>query len=288
MSNRVVQLAFRHDIRSYKEYQSFITHHRTELAAHRAYEHALFDGRSQFTVPGYCINCEKVMPLTVDLNWGDGKYPNWRERLQCACGLNNRIRASLYFLSSHAPHPQSVRIYATEQVTAFFSQLRRRYPLAVGSEFLRDDTPRGGLNAAGVRHEDVTSLTFHSSSFDVVLSFDVLEHIPDYASAMREMARILRPGGTLLASFPFDAANNRTEVRAQVAADGSIRHLLPAEYHGDPVNEAGCLCFQVFGWSVLNDLAAAGFIDVRAIYYWSADLGFLGPNQVQFVATKPS
>ena len=286
MSNRVVPPAFRHEIRSYKEYQAVVTHHRTELAAQRAYEHALFDGRSQFTVPGYCINCEKVMPLAVDLNWGDGAHPNWRERLQCACGLNNRIRASLYFLSSHVSNPQSVRIYATEQVTAFFTQLRRRYPLAVGSELLRDNTPRGCMNAAGVRHEDVTNLTFHSSSFDVVLSFDVLEHVPDYVSAMREMARILRPGGTLLASFPFDTTTVSTQVRAQVAADGSIRHLFPAEYHGDPVDEAGCLCFQVFGWSVLNDLAAAGFVDARAIFYWSADLGFLGPNQLQFVATK--
>lgn len=86
---------------------------------------------------------------------------------------------------------------------------------------------------------------------------------------------------------PFDTAAIRTEVRAEVAADGSIRHFLPAEYHSDPVDEAGCLCIQVFGWSVLDDLTTAGFVDARAIMYGSADYGFLGPNQLRFVAATP-
>jgi SAM-dependent methyltransferase len=279
--------SFSHQIRSYEEYLSYQEVNKPELEAQRAYENALPAGRSEFNISGFCVACSKVVPLKVDLRWGDGVRPNWRERLECTCGLNNRIRASIHFLDELVADPASARIYATEQVTALFAQLRQRYPKAVGSEFCRDRTACGQTNAAGIRHEDVTALTFPPASFDVVLSFDVLEHVPDYHTALREMARVLRPGGTLLASFPFDTRKAHTEIRATVGPDGTVTHHLPPEYHGDPVDNAGCLCFQVFGWSVLDDLRAAGFADASAIFYWSADYGFLGPSQLQIIATTP-
>ena len=70
-----------------------------------------------------------------------------------------------------------------------------------------------------------------------------------------------------------------------VGPDGAVTHHLPPEYHGDPVDNAGCLCFQVFGWSVLDDLRAAGFAEAHTVFYWSPDCGYLGPNQLQIIAT---
>jgi len=281
-----MRASFLHIIRDFDGLRSFRREHAAELAAQRAYEDALFGGRREFTVPGYCAACKRVMPLQVDLQWGNGVTPNWRERLQCSCGLNNRVRAALDFLNDlSATHP-APRLYATEQLTAFFSQMRRRFPTAVGSEFLRDGTPPGLNNAAGLRHEDLTALTFADGSFDIVLSFDVLEHIPDYRQALGEIARVVAPGGYLLASFPFDVDQRDTVVRAKVNPDGSITHHLPPEYHGDPVTAAGCLCFQVFGWSVLDDMRQAGFADASTTFYWSADQGYLGPNQLLIVARR--
>jgi len=52
-----------------------------------------------------------------------------------------------------------------------------------------------------VREGSVTSLPFDDASFDVTCSFKVLAHVPDIQGALREMARVTRPGGVVLAEF---------------------------------------------------------------------------------------
>lgn len=47
-----------------------------------------------------------------------------------------------------------------------------------------------------------TALPFPDATFDVVVSFDVFEHIPDSDAHLREVRRVLRPGGTYLLQTP--------------------------------------------------------------------------------------
>jgi SAM-dependent methyltransferase len=49
---------------------------------------------------------------------------------------------------------------------------------------------------------DVLALPFPDGSFDVVVSSEVVEHTPDPARAVSEMARVLRPGGVLALTCP--------------------------------------------------------------------------------------
>jgi 2-polyprenyl-6-hydroxyphenyl methylase/3-demethylubiquinone-9 3-methyltransferase len=49
---------------------------------------------------------------------------------------------------------------------------------------------------------DVLSLAFADRSFDFVLSTEVIEHTVDPEAAVRELVRVLKPGGTLVLTVP--------------------------------------------------------------------------------------
>ncbi len=68
------------------------------------------------------------------------------------------------------------------------------------------DLSPGMLEVAKGRGLDVyeasaTKLPFEDASFDLTCSFKVLAHVPDIEGALREMARVTRPGGYILAEF---------------------------------------------------------------------------------------
>lgn len=49
---------------------------------------------------------------------------------------------------------------------------------------------------------DVTALPLHAAAFDLIVCYHVLEHIPDDARAIRELARVLKPGGIAIVQVP--------------------------------------------------------------------------------------
>jgi SAM-dependent methyltransferase len=53
-----------------------------------------------------------------------------------------------------------------------------------------------------VRRMEDGKIPFENASFDVVVSNQVFEHVPDMEQALREIARVLRPGGIALNVFP--------------------------------------------------------------------------------------
>jgi len=57
---------------------------------------------------------------------------------------------------------------------------------------------------------DVTALDLPADAFDAVICSHVLEHVPDDATAMRELRRVTAPGGWCLVMVPIDLARERT------------------------------------------------------------------------------
>lgn len=250
----------------------------------------LVEAAGDARLSGYCHCCGRDSVFAI--RWDGEPPPNWREEFKCErCGLNTRLRGSTQaFEKLCQPWPLS-RVYATEHATPFFEWLLRHYPRSVGSEFsdITLPVPEGIPEerwAASCRTEDVTALSFPDRHFRTVLSFDVLEHVPDYRAALTEFFRVLNPGGWIVLTAPFIEHNRDTIVRARVDENGVIEHLLPPEYHGDPINDAGCLCYYHFGWDLLDTFRSAGFTDVQSVFYWSLELGYPG-NQHLITARRP-
>lgn len=245
-----------------------------------------------FTFRGICFVCSKQSDFLVDY-WNSyqtefGKIPNWRERLVCpSCNLNNRMRLTYHLIQEVFPNFINSQVYITEQTTPLFQILKNLNPAIVGSEFLGKDIPAGISNHLGIRNEDLTNLSFHNEQFDFIISLEVLEHIPDYITALKEVYRVLKQNGKFLFTVPFDRNSKENIVRAKLNSDGSITHLLPAEYHGDPMNVTqGCLCYYHFGWELLNEIKDIGFTNAYAITTYSKEYGYLGGEQIFFVAVK--
>ncbi|HET7388294.1 MAG TPA: methyltransferase domain-containing protein [Nocardioidaceae bacterium] len=62
------------------------------------------------------------------------------------------------------------------------------------------EVPEGA--EADIKEGDALALPFADSEFDRVVAAEVLEHIPDDEAAIAELARVLRPGGTIAVTVP--------------------------------------------------------------------------------------
>ncbi|MDB4959671.1 MAG: Methyltransferase type 11 [Myxococcales bacterium] len=72
---------------------------------------------------------------------------------------------------------------------------------------------RAASRGLAVAQASATDLPIATASVDVAYSFKVLAHIPDITGVMREMARVVRPGGWVLAEF-YNARSIRRLVKA--------------------------------------------------------------------------
>jgi SAM-dependent methyltransferase len=274
-------------LRNLDEYKEHVEKNRLNYAFIQQYESEISNHKHrEFTVKGISYPANQYVDFKVDYLYSDGHTINWRERLICpVTGLNNRLRCSIHILDFElSPYPESL-IYITEQVTPLFSFLKNKFPNIIGSEYLGNDIQFGTLKN-NIRHEDMTKLSFRNESIDHYLSFECFEHIPSYKDAITEIYRTLKPHGFFLGSFPFDINSPDNLIKAKIDEKGNIIHLTEPEYHGDPVNEKGILCYTVFGWEMLDEFRRAGFRDVYVILIWSGTYGYLGGEQIFFVAKK--
>ncbi len=251
----------------------------------RAVERDLSQEKSfPFTLPGYSYTAGSDVNFSVDKN--SAGYINWRESLICpVTGLINRWRAVAHLFELECKPLRESNIYISEFVSPLYRYLKSIYPNLIGSEYLGDQLEPGEVRD-GIRHEDLTNLSFEDESLDYCLSFDCFEHMPNPSHAFNSCYAKLKKGGALFWSVPFSFNLEKNQQRAKKDEDGNIVHLMVPEYHGDPLNQEGILCFNNFGWEMLDQIRDVGFKDTYALLYWSKKYGYLGAFQSAFFAFK--
>ncbi|MCP4604150.1 MAG: methyltransferase domain-containing protein [Proteobacteria bacterium] len=150
------------------------------------------------------------------------------------------------------------------------------------------DISAGMLGAASKRGFEVAQgsavdLPFESEQFDLAYSFKVLAHVPDIEKALGEMARVLKPGGYLVAEFynshsvrriakqlsrPGKISKERTEADVFTRWDtpDQIKSYLPAEvtlegWRGVRVFTPAALAFRIPGANKLLPVLESWAID---------------------------
>ena len=130
------------------------------------------------------------------------------------CGSHERHRALWLFLRAHPEvlgDARSLLHFAPEWCLEH--RLRRRR----GLRYVTADLEPG----LGELRLDVTRIALPDGAFDAILCSHVLEHVPDDRAAMRELRRVLAPGGRLVVMVPLD------HTRAETYEDPAITS--PAE-----------------------------------------------------------
>ena len=93
---------------------------------------------------------------------------------------------------------------------------------------------------------DVTALPFPDRSFDALICDHVLEHVPDDRRAMRELRRVLRPGGWAILLVP-DVEGERTDEDPDAGPTERLRRFGQVDH------------VRRYGWDYLDRLTEAGF-----------------------------
>ncbi|WP_231605630.1 class I SAM-dependent methyltransferase [Synechococcus sp. CBW1006] len=206
--------------------------------------------------------------------------PNYRESI-IGNGLLSRNRAVLKVLEQSYGSLEALAqkdVYLVEALSGFALWLRRKLgnERMVCSEFLED----AELQRQDIDHQDLCALSFADASFDLVLCNELFEHVRDLDLGFREIARVLRPGGHLVATCPMAFGQQESIVKAKHnPRSGRTALLTSAEFHGDPIRpETGSLVYRIPGWELTHQLQASGFQEVAVHHIASWKHGVLGSD----------
>jgi 2-polyprenyl-3-methyl-5-hydroxy-6-metoxy-1,4-benzoquinol methylase len=101
---------------------------------------------------------------------------------------------------------------------------------------------------SGVTHQvDITDTRLPDAAYDVVMANHVLEHIPDDRAAMRELHRLLKPGGLALLTVPINATRPTYEDPSVTGAAARWAHFSAHDH------------VRYYGLDFADRLAEAGF-----------------------------
>lgn len=202
-----------------------------------------------FSHAGQCPVCEQPTVFTAD-------GPYFRSTLKCGnCDSRPRQRALMHVLTLYFPKWRELFIHegspGWDRLSIRLASECRKY---VASQY---DTSRdwgctvenSRMPCKKYRCETLEKQTFADSSFDLVITQDVFEHVFRPDLAISEIARTLKPGGATVMTVPIVKRMNRSVRRASF--EGSeVVNILPAEYHGNPLSKDGSLVTIDWGFDI--------------------------------------
>lgn len=238
--------------------------------------------------PIHCNICGSVNFMNITNN-------NFRENCYCRkCNSFNRQRQIAYLICkkykvpnlvslSRNPSLQNLSIYNTETEGPIHKYLSS-FPNYVCSEYFGPVNLKGNF-VKNKRNEDLANLSFQNDIFDLVITTDVFEHIPNPYHAHQEVYRVLKPKGRHIFTVPFYQTQFLDEKRAYIDENNKTIHIESPIFHIDPLRKEGILVFNIFSIEMVTKLAKIGF-QTNTYFLFDPFKGILGNNGIIFEAIK--
>ncbi len=190
----------------------------------------------------------------------EGKFCEWCDASLRCCqlakaivdALNSRLGTNAACLDSLFDDPRA-RALAVAEINSVGSLHRFlcRLPNLSYSEY--------GIETSDVASEDLMCLSYSDSSFDLILTSETLEHVPDIDIALNEIHRVLKPAGLHIFTVPIVMDRPETRQRASIRG-GKLVHHAPPSYHGNGSGQQpDLLVFYEFGADFVERCRRAGF-----------------------------
>lgn len=184
---------------------------------------------------GYCHCCRADSIFEIRGDW-------LRDNYICAnCHSIPRQRHIQHILDKHFPGWDDMEIHESSPSNNFIS----KYCISYTSSQYFDGVAQGSQHK-GVRCENLEDLTFDDESFDIFITQDVLEHLFNPDKAVKEIMRVLKPGGTHIFTAPKNKNLRLSSPRARLE-NGKAIYLKEKEYHGNPVGDGKSLVTWDYG-----------------------------------------
>ncbi len=205
---------------------------REEVAVEHKKETQLGEEPSIRMTEGYCPFCGSETKFVAGDYWLRDHY------LCTQCNSIPRQRALMKILKERYPDYKMLDIHESspsDGVIRQFQNMTENYSYS----YYYEDIPLGSALTDGGTNQDLEHLTFADDSFDIFITQDVMEHIPNPEHAFLEIARVLRKGGAHIFTTPiylFTKSKPRIQFK-----DGKWVNIFPPVYHGNPIDEKGSL-----------------------------------------------
>ena len=189
-----------------------------------------------------------------------------REGLLCGnCGASSRHRAVIQALRIVLGSP-AAPLYLwqrSRQTVILESSARGSYPMMLTEKYryiaTEYDPAKVTEGSRPEKYADFQDLHFAGETMDIVIASEVFEHVRHDRQGFAEIHRVLKAGGSLILTVPYDHTMEKTLQRIDTSGPED-RHLLEPEYHG---GGGHTLTYRNYGRDLPELLGEAGFSVLR-------------------------
>lgn len=215
---------------------------------------------------GYCPCCERRTLFIAIGYW-------LRDDYRCIwCRSIPRQRALMRVLKERVPDYKSIDIHECSPSGVLFKKFKRNVAKYTFSYYWKDKPLGTMVEEVGAYNENLEKMSFQDKKFDVFITQDVLEHIYNPAGALREINRVLKPGGLHVFTvpiYPFMKTRPRIKIEGE-----KIKKIMPPIYHGDPINANGCLVTWDWGGDIVDYIRRVSGMETEIIEFPNNRLNF--------------